>query len=108
MRGAQVAQSVERLTSAQVVISQSVSSSPALGSVLTARAWSLLQILCLPLSLPLPAHALSLSLRNKYFLKFKRQKRKNGSLELLEEMRWGLRGTGHQQCLGSLQGPLYY
>ena len=36
-RGAWVAQSVERPTSAQVMISQSVGSSPVLGSVLTAR-----------------------------------------------------------------------
>ena len=36
--GAWVAQSVERLTSTQVMISQSMSSSPAWGSVLTARA----------------------------------------------------------------------
>ena len=36
-RGAWVAQSVERPTLAQVVISQLVSSSPASGSVLTAR-----------------------------------------------------------------------
>ena len=35
--GAWVAQSVERLTSAQVTISWSVSSSPASGSVLTAQ-----------------------------------------------------------------------
>ena len=35
--GAWVAQSVKRLTSAQVMISQSVSSSPASGSVLTAQ-----------------------------------------------------------------------
>ena len=35
--GAWVAQSVERPTSAQVMISQSVSSSPALGSVPTAQ-----------------------------------------------------------------------
>ena len=37
LQGAWVAQSVERPTSAQVTISQSVSSSPASGSVLTAR-----------------------------------------------------------------------
>ena len=36
-RGTWVAQSVKRLTSAQVMISRSVSSSPALGSVLTAQ-----------------------------------------------------------------------
>ena len=57
--GAWVAQSVGHLTSIQVMISQFTSSSPASGSVLTAR--SLLRIPCLPLSLPLPAHALSLS-----------------------------------------------
>ena len=39
LRGAWVAQSVERPTLAQVMISQSVRSSPTLGSVLTA--WSL-------------------------------------------------------------------
>ena len=52
VRGAWVAQSVRRPTSAQVMISQSVSSSPTSGSVLITR--SLLLILCLPLSLPLP------------------------------------------------------
>ena len=36
-RGAWVAQSVKRLTSAQVMISQSVSSSPTSGPVLTAQ-----------------------------------------------------------------------
>ena len=68
--GAWVAQSVKRPTWAQVMISRSVSSSPASGSVLTAR--NLLRILCLPLSLcPSPAHTLSLclsvclSLKNK-------------------------------------------
>ena len=37
LRGAWVAQSVKRLTSAQVMISRSVSSSPVSGSVLTAQ-----------------------------------------------------------------------
>ena len=37
VRGSWVAQSVKRPTSAQVMISRSVSSSPALGSVLTAQ-----------------------------------------------------------------------
>ena len=56
-----MAQSVEHPTSAQVMIFQSVSSSPASGSVL--GDWSLLWILCLPLPLfPAPAHTLSLSL----------------------------------------------
>ena len=66
--GAWVAQSVERLTSAQVMISPSVSLSPASGSVLTAGAgaWSLSQILCLPFSLTLPAScSVSLCLKNK-------------------------------------------
>ena len=63
-RDAWVAQSVEHLTSAQVMIVQSVSLSPASGSVLTA--WSLEPGacfgFCVSLSLcPSPAHALSLS-----------------------------------------------
>ena len=61
-----VARSVKRLTSARVVILRLMGSSPASGSVLPA--WSLLGILCLPLSLrPSPARAvsLSLSLKNK-------------------------------------------
>ena len=59
--------SVKHPTSAQVMSSQFVSSSPTWGSVLTA--WSLLQILCLLLTLTLPTCALSLflslSLKNK-------------------------------------------
>ena len=46
-------QLVGRLTWAQVMISQSVSSSPVSGSVLTAQSLELLRILCLPLLLPL-------------------------------------------------------
>ena len=62
-RGARVAQSVGRPTSAQVVISQSVSSSPVSGSVLTAQS---LEPASNSLSLcPSPAHALSLSVSNK-------------------------------------------
>ena len=50
-----VAQSVKRLTSAQVVISQSVSSSPVLGSVLTAQSLEpILDSVSPPLFLPLP------------------------------------------------------
>ena len=61
VRGAWVAQSVKLPTSAPVMISRFVSSSPVLGSVLTVR--SLLGILSLPLSLPLPwLHSLSFSL----------------------------------------------
>ena len=72
-----MAQSVERLTSAQVMISQSVSSSPVSGSGLMARSLepvsdSVSLSLC-----PSPIHALSLSvpeinkktLKKKFFLK---------------------------------------
>ena len=63
-RGAWVAQSVKHPTSAQVMISQSVSSSPALGSVLTAQSLepasdSVSPSLSPP---PLPAHACAISL----------------------------------------------
>ena len=63
-RDACMAQLVKRQTLAWVMISWFVSSRPALGSVLTVQ--SLLQTLCLPLSLsPSMACALSLSLKNK-------------------------------------------
>ena len=66
-RGAWVAQWVGRPTSAHVMISWFVSSSPASGSVLTAQSLeSPLQILCLPLSAPPPlALSLSLCLKNE-------------------------------------------
>ena len=58
-----MAQLIECLTLAQVMISQFVDSSPALGFALKAQARSLLQILCFSLSLPLPdSHPVSLSL----------------------------------------------
>ena len=63
-----VDQSVEHPTSAQVKISRFMGSSPTSGSVLTARSLELLRVLCLPLSLSLPAPlltlCLSLSLKN--------------------------------------------
>ena len=62
MLGAWVAQSVKRPTLAQVMISGSVSLSPASGSVLTA--WSLLQILSPSLS-ALPPLMLCLCLCQK-------------------------------------------
>ena len=68
-RGAWVAQSVKHLTSAQVMISRPVGSSPASGPVLTAWTLELLRVLCLPLSLPLPCSCflpLSLSKINKH------------------------------------------
>ena len=64
MWGAWVAQSVKRPTSAQVMISQSVSSNPTSGSVLTAQSLepasdSVSLLLC-------PLRWLSLSLKNKH------------------------------------------
>ena len=60
-RGAWVAQSVKRPTSAQVMISRSVSSSPVSGSVLTVRSLEpALDSVSPSLSAP-PAHDLSLS-----------------------------------------------
>ena len=67
--GAWGAPSVKRPTSAhdQVTISSFMGLSPTSGSVLTAGAWSLLQILCLLLSdPPLLSLVLSLSLKNKH------------------------------------------
>ena len=60
---------VKRPTSVQVMISRSVGSSPASGSVLTQlRAWSLLQIVSPALSAP-PPLTLCLSLSKKIFKK---------------------------------------
>ena len=65
-RGAWVAQSVERPTSAQVMISRLVGSSPASGSVLTAQSLEPALDSVLPLSLSLPhSCSVSLSLKNK-------------------------------------------
>ena len=60
IRGAWVAQSVKRPTSAQVMISQSVSSSPASGSVLTAQSLEPVCNSVSPSLWPSPVHALSL------------------------------------------------
>ena len=63
-RGAWVAQSVKHPTLAQVMISQSVGSSPPSGSLLSAQ--SLLWIVCPHLSLLLPCLcSLAVSLKNK-------------------------------------------
>ena len=59
-----VAQSAKHTTSPQVMISRFVGLNPMSGSMWTAGAWSLLQILCLPLSVP-PPLVLSLSLSQK-------------------------------------------
>ena len=63
-RGTYVAQSVEVLTSAQVMISWFMGLSPTSGSLLSAQ--NPLQILCSPLSLPFPLLMLSLSKMNKH------------------------------------------
>ena len=61
-----VAQSIKRPTSAQVTISRFVGSSPALGSVLTARSLEPVLDSVSPLSLPLPhSCSVSLCLKNK-------------------------------------------
>ena len=67
-RGAWVAQSIERLTSAHVRISQSTGLSPTSGC--QHRAWTLLRILCLPLTVFLP-HSRSLSIKKWINLKKK-------------------------------------
>ena len=65
-RGTRVAQSVKHLTSAQVMISQLVSSSPTWGSVLTAQSLEpALDSVSSSLSAP-PLLARSLSLKNKH------------------------------------------
>ena len=69
VRGAWVAQLVESPTSAQVMISWSVGSSPASGSVLTAQSLEpALDSVSPSLSLPLP-HSLSLFLSQKINIK---------------------------------------
>ena len=69
-RGTWVAQLVKHLTSAQVMISRFLGSSPMSGSLLSAQ--SLLRILCLPLSVPpLLVLSLSLSKTNKHKRKTK-------------------------------------
>ena len=68
-RGTWVAQSARCLTWALVMISRFMGSSPASGSVLTARSLELLRRLCLPLSLPFPcSRSVCLSLKNKQTL----------------------------------------
>ena len=74
-RGTWVAQSAKRLTSAQVMVSRFVGSGPTLGSGLTA--WSLLWILCLPLSPPF-LYSHTLSLKNKHKKKKKKNRKREG------------------------------
>ena len=64
---------VKCVTLAQVVILRFVGSSPTSGSVLAAR--SLLRVLCLPHSLPLPcSHSVSISLTVSKYYKIKKKK----------------------------------
>ena len=65
MRGAWVAQSVKRPTSAQVMISQSVSSSPKSGSLLTAQSLEPVSDSVSPSLSDPPLFMLSLCLKNK-------------------------------------------
>ena len=80
-RSAWVAQSVKHLTSAQVMILWFMSSSPALGSVLTAQSLEPASDSVSPLSLcPSPAHAVFLSLcltKINKMLKKNHQKKKD-------------------------------
>ena len=78
MRGTRVAQSVKRPTSAQVMISRSVSSSPAWGSVLTAQSLEPVSDSVSPsLSAP-PLLALCLSQKCINVKKKKLKKKKKG------------------------------
>ena len=85
-----MAQSVKRPTSAQVVISRSMSSSPASGSVLTAQSLEPVSDTVSPsLSDPPPVHALSLSVSkiNKCFKKIKNESElKNNCLTNLQTL----------------------
>ena len=68
LQGARAAQSLKGPTFAQLMSSRFMSSNPASNSADSSEPWSLLQILCLPLSLcpfPVCTLSLSLSLKNK-------------------------------------------
>ena len=83
--GTRVAQSVERLTSAQVMISRFLSLSPTSGSLLSVQ--SRLRILCLPSLCPSPAHAPALS---KINIKKKKEGNLGGSVGRASDF-----GSGH-------------
>ena len=77
-----MAQSVKHLTLAQVMISCFVSSSPVLGSVLTAQNLEPASDSVSPSLCPSPAHALSLSvskIKKNIFKKLKKKKKKKKS-----------------------------
>ena len=83
-----MAQWVKHPTSAQVMISRFVGSSPASGSVLTARSLEPASDSVSPsLSLPLPAHTLSLSLSKTKYLKIKKKReREDRRLRLIQRI----------------------
>ena len=83
-----MAPSVKRLTSAQVMISRSVSSSPASGSVLTAQSLEPASDSVAPSLCPSPAHALSLSVKNKF-----KKKKERGRENLLNAHTFWLGST---------------
>ena len=69
-QGTWVAQSVKPPTSAQVMILQSMGSSPVSDSLLTTQSLEAAQILCLPLCLSLSrSHSASVSLKTNIHLK---------------------------------------
>ena len=86
-----MAQSVERPTSAQVMISRSVSSSPALGSVLTAQSLEPASDSVSPF-LPLPcSHCVCLSMINKCLKK--KENQKSGEETLVQIVKKGINAT---------------
>ena len=98
-----MAQSVERLTSAQVVISRFVSLSPVLGSVLTAQSLELASDSVSPaLSAPsLFTLSLSVSKMNKYLKIFYKNKEKKQQNNLLSHI-----STEQHRELGRLEPSL--
>ena len=117
-RYAWVAQQVNCQTSAQVMISRFAGSSPTSRSVLTSAlcaalcaAWSLLRLLCLPLSAPpplvlRPSLSLSLSLKKKLTKQTNKHKkeRESGWDRLIEKGRYwqacGSCAVEQKGCLG--------
>ena len=87
-RGAWVAQSVKRPTSAQVTISRSVSSSPASGPGLMAQSLESASDSVSPsLSAPPRSYSVSLCLKNKINVKKIKKKKKGNFAWVLESLR---------------------
>ena len=92
-----MAQSVKRPTSAQVMISRSVSSSPASGSVLTARSLEPASDSVSPSLWPSPVHVLSLPV-SKINKTFKKKKKKDGAQRKIDRAHgnWGQELTSYE------------